>query len=321
VTPNYAYRFTVFTATYNRETTLPRVFRSLQNQTFVDFEWIVVDDGSTDGTRALVQQLRTRTTFPVKYIYKENGGKHSALQVALREAGGELFLTLDSDDECVNEALEVFNAAWMSIPVGRRPEFSAVTALCCSPQGERIGSEFPNAPLDSNSLEVTYRYRVSGEKWGFQRTDIMRDITLPSTPGYTGCVPEGLMWAQIARRYQTRYINRTLRIYHDPPGPRLMDSQANPRHAYGAALASQDLLMNDRAFLRAWPRVYALELVRLARWRRELRRQEREMPAGYGLLPSHIRALVRAGEVLLVIVAPFIARRRPRWLYRFLSQP
>ncbi len=96
--------FTVFTATFNRAHVLHRVYHSLRAQTFRDFEWLVVDDGSTDGTGALVEAWRAEADFPIRYRYQENRGKHVACNRAVAEARGRFFLTLDSDDACVPQA-------------------------------------------------------------------------------------------------------------------------------------------------------------------------------------------------------------------------
>ena len=92
--------FTVFTPTYNRARTLERVYSSLEAQTFRDFEWLIVDDGSTDGTRALVYEWQRQGSFAIRYFWQENRGKHVAFNVAVRESRGEFFLPLDSDDAC-----------------------------------------------------------------------------------------------------------------------------------------------------------------------------------------------------------------------------
>ena len=81
--------------------TLYRVYDSLVSQTFRDFEWLVVDDGSTDGTKTLVSDWCEEADFPIRYLYQPNKGKHVAYNHAVPNAGGTLFLTLDTDDSCV----------------------------------------------------------------------------------------------------------------------------------------------------------------------------------------------------------------------------
>src|SRR5690242_19362698 len=102
--------FTVFTPTYNRAHTIERVYRSLCTQNCRDFEWLVVDDGSTDGTEALIRQWQHEAEFPIRYFWQPNAGKHVAMNRGVAEASGSLFLTLDSDDACVPWALERLRA-------------------------------------------------------------------------------------------------------------------------------------------------------------------------------------------------------------------
>src|SRR5260370_38611217 len=90
--------FTVFTPTFNRRHTLLRLFESLQMQTLRDFEWLVVDDGSTDGTSELMRELEQRGWFPLRYYCQANRGKHVASNLAVDLSAGELFPILDSDD-------------------------------------------------------------------------------------------------------------------------------------------------------------------------------------------------------------------------------
>src|SRR2546426_9569929 len=98
--------FTVFTASYNRRTTLPRVYESLAKQTFKDFEWVIVDDGSIDDTCELVETWSKESWFPIRYFYQENQGQQSAYNHGVAEAKRMFVLPLDSDDACVPHALE-----------------------------------------------------------------------------------------------------------------------------------------------------------------------------------------------------------------------
>ena len=209
----YEYMFTVFTATYNRAHTLPRVYHALAAQTFRDFEWLIIDDGSTDGTGDLVAGWQAEADFPIRYFWQPNGGKHIATNHGVAEARGTLFLTLDSDDECVPEALERFKYHWDSIPTEQCAQFSGVTALARNQYGNIVGSCFPHVLTDSESLEIHYKYGVTGEKWGFQCTDVMREFPFPDLPG-VGYLPESVVWYQIAAKYKTRFVNEVLRIYY-----------------------------------------------------------------------------------------------------------
>ena len=207
--------FTVFTSTFNRAHTLYRPFRSLAGQTFRSFEWLVVDDGSTDGTRDLIDDWSTESRFPIRYLWQENQGLHIAFNRAVREAKGEFFFPLDSDDAIVPEALERLHWHWERIPEHRRREFSGVCCLCRGDDGRLIGDRFPEDVMDSDSLEMAYRYRVRGQKGGFHRTDVMRQFPFDETQAM-GANP----WRRIARNYKMRFVNEILEIYYqdDPAG-------------------------------------------------------------------------------------------------------
>jgi glycosyltransferase involved in cell wall biosynthesis len=207
------YPFTVFTPTFNRAHTLPRVWASLRQQSFRDFEWVIVDDGSNDNTPELIPAFRAQSAFPVVYLKQQHGHKKAAFNHGVREARGELFLTLDSDDECVPHALERLWWHWNNIPSVERERFSAVTALCAYPDGRIVGSRLPVTDwLDSDSIEMAHRWKVPGDKWGFQRTDIMRRFPFPEH--IRGFVPEGVVWTQISLHYKTRFVNEVLLTVH-----------------------------------------------------------------------------------------------------------
>jgi glycosyltransferase involved in cell wall biosynthesis len=245
------YTFTVFTPTYNRAHTLARVYESLARQSFRDFEWLIVDDGSTDGTAELVASWQAAAGFPIRYVQQENQGKHFAFNRGVAEARGELFLTLDSDDACVPEALERLHRHWTGIPRAERERFSAVTCLCIDQNGNVVGDRFPADVTDSDSLEIAYRYRVRGEKWGFQRTDVLRRFPLPEVLPRE-YVPEVLAWSPIARRYRTRFVNEALRIYY-VDRPSMVTGQPAGKFAAGRRLAHRHALNADLDYLRYAP--------------------------------------------------------------------
>jgi glycosyltransferase involved in cell wall biosynthesis len=255
--PDYSTTFTVFTATYNCAGTLHRVYDSLCRQTFRDFEWLIVDDGSTDKTEDLVRQWQGQSNFLVHYYRQANQGKAVAANYAAQKANGLLFLPLDADDACVPTALERFHFHWRSIPEAQQPTFSAVTALCMDENERLIGTRFPRDIMDSNSAEIRYRYHVRGEKWGFQRTDIMREYLFPTDISYRA-IPESIIWNAIARKYQTRFVNETLRIYYqrhyrNSKQRNQFIATAAVRDPYGHAVWHQAALNNDLKWFRYSP--------------------------------------------------------------------
>ena len=103
---------TVFTPTYNRAHLLGRVYESLCGQTCRDFEWLVVDDGSTDGTEELVRKWIAEEIIPVRYIYKENGGLYTGYNTAYANIETELNVCIDSDDAMPPDAVEKILSVW-----------------------------------------------------------------------------------------------------------------------------------------------------------------------------------------------------------------
>jgi glycosyltransferase involved in cell wall biosynthesis len=263
----YQYTFTVFTATYNRAHTINRVYESLKSQSFLDFEWLIIDDGSSDGTYELIQHWQTQAPFPIRYAWQENQGKHIAFNRGVKEAKGELFLQLDSDDSCIPEALERFKSHWDAIPVGEQALFSAVTALCMNERGGLIGDKFPLDVLDSDSMEIRYRYKVKGDKWGFHRTEVLQNFPFPDS--YRGLVPEGVVWSAIASKYKTRFINEMLHVYwsDENADSDQLTKESNPfKYAAGLALWHQSILNHDIVWLRFAPEQFLRSAVHYVRF-------------------------------------------------------
>jgi glycosyltransferase involved in cell wall biosynthesis len=257
--------FTVFTGTRNRAHTLARPYESLRAQTFRDFEWLIVDNGSTDDTRELVAGWQARAEFPIRYLYHEDRGKHGSMNRAVREATGELFLTLDSDDSCVPEALERFRAHWLAIPEDRRDRYAGVTCNCRNDRGVFKGTPFPFDPTDASALEIRMRHHVRGEKWGFQRTDVMRRFPFPEIDGYTGLMPSGIVWNAIGRAYRTRYVNEVLLIWWEDQTGSLSRPADRLADVPGALIESRDFIDEDLRWFPYDPAQFFLKAAKYAR--------------------------------------------------------
>jgi glycosyltransferase involved in cell wall biosynthesis len=251
--------FTVFTPVYNRRHTLHRVFDSLGAQTLRDFEWVVVDDGSTDGVAGALTAYRTRASFPVRVATQPHQGKHVAWNRALELARGELFVPADSDDAFVPETLERFRELWLSIPAGERKRFSGVNVLCQDPgTGRTVGTAFPRSPMVSDNLELAYVHRVTGEKWGCVRTSVLRETLFPSSEAFRGShVPESYVWFSLARRYRVLCANERLRLYHRDAADSLMASRLS-----GPLAARLRRHLPSRYFFKSWHLATNLDYLR-----------------------------------------------------------
>ena len=204
--------FTVFTPTYNRGGTLGGVYESLKSQTFRSFEWLIVDDGSNDDTRNRIKLWQHEENFPIRYIYQENKGKHFASNVGVKEAKGVLFLFLDSDDTCFPETLEQFKLLWESIPENGRERYSTISVLCIDSKGNVVGEKFPADVIDVESGWHQYKLRSSGERFGINRTEILRSFPFPEFKNEK-FIPESIVWNRMALHYKTKFVNRALRVY------------------------------------------------------------------------------------------------------------
>lgn len=233
---------TVFTATYNRAHLLYRVYDSLCAQSFHDFEWLIVDDGSTDNTADVITTWQTQSQFPIRYIWQEHGHKKKAFNLGVKEAKGELFLILDSDDSAVPETLETFYHYWLTIPQEKRSEFVGIMALCIDNYGKIVGDSFPHELFDSNMLEIYYRYRIRGDKTAFFRTDVLRKFPFPEN--VQEHVPENIVWFAIAKHYKMRCLNKPLYIVYY--GNSITRGVRKPsQHCDGLLLWATTVLEND----------------------------------------------------------------------------
>lgn len=204
---------TVFTPAYNRANTLPRVFEGLKKQTYKNFEWIIIDDGSSDNTKCVAENmLSEKVFFNITYKYQQNSGKHIAINRAVEIAKGEFFIILDSDDTCTDNALECFVEEWYKIPEADRKDFYGISCRCCDLDGNIIGTPMSEEYIDSNDLDFKLKLKIKGELWGMTKTEILKNTPFPEVEGLH-FYPENIYWNNIGRKYKSRYINKALRYY------------------------------------------------------------------------------------------------------------
>lgn len=207
-------KITVFTPTYNRAYILETLYRSLQKQSFMDFEWLVVDDGSRDDTAQLFERWQTEDNpFPIRYVRQENGGKCRAINHGLRLAQGELFYIVDSDDYLTEDALEKV-ARWEGELPAQGNYCGFFGNLGTAPDATP-NTLFPQGYLDGNAFD---RYGAAdGERAPVFYTRIHRRYPYPEFPGET-FLTEAVTWNRMAHDgYRMRFYNDVICIYEYKP--------------------------------------------------------------------------------------------------------
>lgn len=211
---DFAYKITVFTPTYNRAYIIENLYRSLQRQSYRNFEWVVVDDGSADNTQELFAAWREENNpFPVRYHKQENGGKCRAINRGLEMARGELFFTVDSDDYLTDDALEKI-AKWEA-------ELSKDVKYCGFAGNLGTAPDTtPNRSFDGGFFDGTAfdRYgAVDGERASVFYTEIHRKYLYPEFPGEK-FITEAVTWNRMANDgYRMRFYNDVIWIYEYKP--------------------------------------------------------------------------------------------------------
>lgn len=195
---------TVFTPTYNRAKLLPDLYESLKRQTCKDFEWVIVDDGSTDDTESLVKQWIPQADFSICYTKKENGGKQRAVNLGVQKAKGEYFFIVDSDDILTDNAVETA-LKWFDT-IKDEKGFGGIGGQKGYKNGKAIGDSFDGVYLDATSLERA-KYRITGDKAEIFYTDVLKKFPFPEFEGEK-FVPEALVYNRIAQAgYKLRWFN------------------------------------------------------------------------------------------------------------------
>lgn len=183
---------TVFTPSYNRAHTLPRLYESLKRQTVADFEWLIVDDGSTDNTRELVDGWTKEASFSIRYVYQENGGKPSAHNRGAREALGELFVCVDSDDYLADNAVRIIAEKWKNAAEG----IVGIIGYKALSSGESV-TAIGDGEVKTFTLKGGYdNHGLTGDTALVFRTDVLKRFEFPAFEGEK-FVPEGYLYDMI----------------------------------------------------------------------------------------------------------------------------
>lgn len=221
----FKYFFTVFTPTYNRAYKLRDLYESLKRQTFKNFEWLIVDDGSEDNTKELIREFEEEKIIAIRYIKKNNQGKHIAINVGAEEAQGKWFFIVDSDDWLVDDALEISKKYCCEIEndekfagvVGLRGNSDKKiwsTSSLKNIKNKNTGCEkvLDKEYVDVTPIEYRYKLKIAGDRAEIVRTDLLKQYKFPYFDG-ENFMPESFLWHSLSiDGYKFRWFNKVIYI-------------------------------------------------------------------------------------------------------------
>lgn len=205
---------TILTPTYNRGYILPKLLKSLENQRDLDFQWIIIDDGSTDETNTLVSSwIMEHRKFLIKYLRKENGGKHTALNYAMPYVDTPFVMIVDSDDELTSTAVSKIKC-WLKL-VEEDMSFAGVSGLRGVSEFKKIG-EFPKKICEGGYIDALNTERrkkhLRGDKAEVYRTKLLQEYAFPEIKGEK-FLTESVVWNELAYNgYKVRWYNDIIQI-------------------------------------------------------------------------------------------------------------
>lgn len=200
-------KLTVFTPTYNRAFCLGNCYVSLINQTSKDFKWLIIDDGSSDNTKALVASWIKENKIEIQYQYQANQGMHGAHNTAYELIDTELNVCIDSDDFMPNNAVKLILDFWEQFG---NDTVAGIVGLDGNKQGEIIGTPFPNDVKNATLIDLYEKHKVTGDKKLVLRTEITNKY--PPYPLFKGerFVPLGYKYLLIDQDYTLLTLNEIL---------------------------------------------------------------------------------------------------------------
>lgn len=199
--------FTVFTPTFNRAVDLGYQYQSLLKQTYKDFEWLVVDDGSTDNTEEVINGFIAENKIKINYIKKENGGKNSCINIGVNAANGDLFLLIDSDDWFTDNAFSIYKSKWDRIKDDEN--IAGMVGLSLNQNGDIIGTPFPWEEKAIHFSEIYNKYNIKGDKAVAYKTHILKQYPFPVKKGIV-YVMENVVYDAMDYKYKMLTFNEKI---------------------------------------------------------------------------------------------------------------
>lgn len=254
---------TVFTPTYNRANTLTRLYKSLCNQTNKEFEWLIINDGSTDETDSLIQTIiiNHNDEFKIRYYKQSNLGLNRTINRAIDLALGKLFCRLDSDDYATNDMIESINRNYCKIE--HNSKLCALVFLSLKPDGSLNGTHPFIETTQTNFNEYRDKYKATGDRSEVVKTEIYKKFKFPEIKN-ENFITESIVWNRMAKNYDALYLNKAIYVKGD--GEDTITSKiylTNKRCSKGVTLFYYEVMSNQN-FSTKFRIIHAIKYYRYA---------------------------------------------------------
>lgn len=199
---------TIFTPTYNRGYILERLYNSLKNQTSKDFEWIIVDDGSTDDTTSIINNWKKENEILIRYYKQENQGKPIAHNLGVEKANGELFLCVDSDDWLKSNAIEIILNFWRE---NEKDEIIGIVSPRIDKKDNYIGKSLSKNVKEATLFDFYDKYGLKGDTMLIYDTSIIKKYKFPKINGEK-FIPEAYLYDKLDQEGKMIFLDKKLYI-------------------------------------------------------------------------------------------------------------
>ena len=258
-------KISIVTPSYNRAHTLSRVYESLKNQTFKDFKWIIMDDGSTDNTSELVKSFQAENLFEIDYFWNENQHKFITVFEGIKKVSSNYFMIVDSDDSYPNNALQ--NLFYEVEKITNQDEFISVMGLSQYTDGKIVGHQYPNNGFDGSIFDMRYKYKVRGDKFGIFITKTYQQLLKNfdySPYKNKGYIPQAVFFNTYdANGLKTRFVNKVVRNYHldDEDANSVSNTRFTGKNTFGLMEGYRSFLNSYGSKLFGYPKALIRNLV------------------------------------------------------------
>ncbi len=258
-------KITIVTPSYNRAHTLTRVYDSLKKQTFRDFKWIIMDDGSTDNTKEIVDNFKSEGLLEIEYFWNENQHKFITVFEGIKKVTSQYFMIVDSDDSYPTDSLQILFDEVEKI--SNQDEYISVMGLSQYTDGKIVGNQYPNNGFDGSIFDMRYKYKVRGDKFGIFITKTYQQLLKNfdySPYKNKGYIPQSVFFNTYdADGVQTKFVNKVVRNYHldDDDVNSVSNTRWTGKNTFGLLEGYRSFLNSYGAKLFSYPKALIRNLV------------------------------------------------------------